>query len=122
MSDHHFSYPVVVPLGAMTISGHSTSPGVDVDVADHRSPHSFMTMGSVRHSPDPSARTPREAGLVAITYELLDAHADTSRLVADRASDAEWQNHLVYLRDLQRVGREALARAALAPSDRALAG
>jgi hypothetical protein len=89
-------------------------PGVGVDVADHRSPHSFMTMGSVRHSPDPSARTPREAGLVAITYELLDAHADTSRLVADRASDAEWQNHLVYLRDLQRVGREALARAALA--------
>jgi hypothetical protein len=26
MNDHHFSYPVVVPLGAMTISGHSTSP------------------------------------------------------------------------------------------------
>ena len=73
-----------------------------------------MTMESVRRSPDPSARTPREAGLVALTYELLDAHADTSRLVADQASDAEWQNHLAYLRDLQRVGREALARAALA--------
>jgi hypothetical protein len=26
MNDHHFSYPVVVPLGAMTISGHSNSP------------------------------------------------------------------------------------------------
>jgi len=26
MNDHHFSYPVVVPLGAMTISGHSTNP------------------------------------------------------------------------------------------------
>jgi hypothetical protein len=25
MNDHHFSYPVVVPLGAMTISGHSTN-------------------------------------------------------------------------------------------------
>jgi hypothetical protein len=25
MSDHHFSYPVVVPLGAMTISGHSSN-------------------------------------------------------------------------------------------------
>ena len=26
MNDHHFSYPVVVPLGTMTISGHSNSP------------------------------------------------------------------------------------------------
>jgi hypothetical protein len=26
MNDHHFSYPVVVPLGAMTISGHSSNP------------------------------------------------------------------------------------------------
>jgi hypothetical protein len=42
---------------------------------------------------------------------LLDAHADTARLAQDYASDAEWQNHLAYLRDLQRVGREALARA-----------
>jgi hypothetical protein len=25
MSDHHFSYPKVVPVGAMTISGHSTN-------------------------------------------------------------------------------------------------
>jgi hypothetical protein len=25
MSDHHFSYPKVVPLGAMTISGHSAN-------------------------------------------------------------------------------------------------
>jgi hypothetical protein len=46
-----------------------------------------------------------------LTYELLDAHADTARLVGDQAGDAEWQNHLAYLRDLQRVGREALARA-----------
>jgi uncharacterized protein YciI len=48
--------------------------------------------------------------LIALTYELLDAHADTARLAHD-ASDAEWDNHLAYLRDLQRVGREALARA-----------
>ncbi|MGZ4232737.1 MAG: hypothetical protein ACXVFQ_08180 [Solirubrobacteraceae bacterium] len=26
MDNHHFSYPVVVPLGTMTISGHSTNP------------------------------------------------------------------------------------------------
>jgi len=68
-----------------------------------------MTMKSVRHHPKPAAGTTREAGLVALTYELLDAHADTARLVGDQAGDAEWQNHLAYLTDLQRVGREALA-------------
>jgi hypothetical protein len=52
------------------------------------------------------------AALVALTYELLDAHADTALLVGDEASGGEWQNHLAYLRDLQRVGRETLARVA----------
>ena len=51
------------------------------------------------------------AALIALTYELLDAHADTGRLVGDEMSDAEWKSHLAYLRDLQRVGRETLARA-----------
>ena len=71
-------------------------------------------MSSVRRSHRPSADTAsgEAATLAALTYELLDAHADTARLVGDQASDAEWENHLVYLRDLQRVGREALARAA----------
>jgi hypothetical protein len=64
---------------------------------------------SARLSADTASEKP--AGLVALTYELLDAHADTARLVGDQAGDAEWQNHLAYLRDLQRVGREALARA-----------
>jgi len=50
-------------------------------------------------------------GIVALTYELLDAHADTAHLARDDAGDAEWQRHLAYLRDLQRVGRETLARA-----------
>jgi hypothetical protein len=49
--------------------------------------------------------------LIALTYELLDAHADTARLALDDSGDGEWDNHLAYLRDLQRVGREALARA-----------
>ena len=57
------------------------------------------------------------AALIAVTYELLDAHADTARLAADGASGAEWDNHLAYLRDLQRVGRETVARADL-PSGR----
>jgi hypothetical protein len=71
-------------------------------------------MSSVRRSLRPSATTPcgEAASLVALIYELLDAHADTARLVSDQAGDTEWQNHLVYMRDLQRVGREALARAA----------
>jgi hypothetical protein len=51
------------------------------------------------------------ASLVALTYELLDAHADTARIAGDDATDEEWRHHLDYLRDLQRVGREALARA-----------
>lgn len=54
----------------------------------------------------------RVAALLALSYELLDAHADTARLAVDEPTD-EWQSHLAYLRDLQRVGREALARAAL---------
>lgn len=61
----------------------------------------------------PSAPAPRDRGdLIALSYELLDAHADTQRLADGAATDAEWESHLVYLRDLQRVGRETLARAA----------
>ncbi len=48
---------------------------------------------------------------MALSYELLDAHADTQRLAGAVATEAEWENHLAYLRDLQRVGREALAQA-----------
>ena len=46
-------------------------------------------------------------------YELLDAHADTAQLAGDGpvATEAEWENHLAYLRDLQRVARETLAHA-----------
>ena len=54
---------------------------------------------------------PPRREIVALTYELLDAHADTAQLAVDEATDDEWQRHLAYLRDLQRVGREALARA-----------
>jgi hypothetical protein len=71
-----------------------------------------MSLWSVSRQPLPPA-DPEEkvAALVALAYELLDAHADTARLYADHADEAEWSNHAAYLRDLQRVGREALARA-----------
>jgi preprotein translocase subunit SecA len=67
---------------------------------------------TIRRSSQPSrAAAQNVAALVAVAYELLDAHADTARLVGNHAIDAEWRIHLAYLRDLQRVGREALAQA-----------
>jgi len=53
-----------------------------------------------------------------LLYELLDAHVDTMRLADDvnLVTDPAWAAHLDYLRDLQRVGREALARAASQPA------
>lgn len=50
--------------------------------------------------------------LACLIYELLDAHDDTARIAAGMVLDARWQAHLQYLRDLQRVGRELLAKAA----------
>ena len=47
-----------------------------------------------------------------LVYELLDAHVDTIRLAHDLDLDPAWAAHLDYLRDLQRVGREALAQGA----------
>jgi hypothetical protein len=47
--------------------------------------------------------------LTDLVYELLDAHCDTICL-ADDADDSAWAAHLSYLRDLQRVGLETLAR------------
>ena len=40
---------------------------------------------------DPDAG--RVDALIALTYELLDAHADTAQLAFDDASDGEWDNH-----------------------------
>ena len=44
-----------------------------------------------------------------LLYELLDAHVDTMRMASGLDGDPAWAAHLDYLRDLQRVGREALA-------------
>ena len=75
---------------------------------------SFHLARTKRRTPPPSGDPVDEkiASLVALAYELLDAHADTAQLDADDASEAEWSSHLGYLRDLQRVGRETLAQAA----------
>jgi hypothetical protein len=57
-------------------------------------------------------RTEMPEQLMLLVYELLDAHADTERLAADLTLDWRWQVHLGYLRDLQCLGREALASGA----------
>jgi hypothetical protein len=49
--------------------------------------------------------------LTCLVYELLDAHDDTARIAAGQNLDRHWRAHLSYLRDLQRVAREVLARA-----------
>ena len=48
--------------------------------------------------------------LSSLLYELLDAHVDTIKLATALEDSQPWAAHLDYLRDLQRVGREALAR------------
>lgn len=61
------------------------------------------------------SRKQTEAHLARVLYELLDAHDDTRVLAATlEHDDVEWAAHLDYLRCLQRVGREALARTTMA--------
>ena len=50
--------------------------------------------------------------LSGLLYELLDAHLDTIELADSLDAHERWAAHLDYLRDLQRVGRETLARVA----------
>jgi hypothetical protein len=58
-----------------------------------------------------------DAYLTRLVYELLDAQDDTARLAGELASDPHWHVQLEYLRDLQRHGRESLARAAAPHAD-----
>lgn len=58
---------------------------------------------------DTSGMTPTDH-LSGLLYELLDAHIDTITLAGALEQNERWAAHLDYLRDLQRVGREALAR------------
>ena len=58
---------------------------------------------------NPIGTTPSDY-LSRLLYELLDAHVDTIKLADPLAVHENWAAHLDYLRDLQRVGRELLAR------------
>ena len=49
--------------------------------------------------------------LVLVVDELIDAHDDTVRLSEELAPDPRWEAHICYLRQLRRLGREALAAA-----------
>ena len=66
---------------------------------------------------------PSAQDLTLLVYELLDAHDDTARLATELAPDLSWEAqvhwevHLGYLRDLQRLGREALALSAAGAND-----
>jgi len=57
-----------------------------------------------------ASTTSDTAHLQALVYELLDAHVDTLTLAAELSENQGWAAHLDYLRDLQRVARETLAR------------
>jgi hypothetical protein len=60
---------------------------------------------------DAGASTTTDADhLAELVYELLDAHLDTINLASEMAENQSWAAHLDYLRGLQRVSREALAR------------
>jgi hypothetical protein len=61
------------------------------------------------HSHISSSAVARSRALERLAYELLDAHADTERLLRLPRSELRWRVHLDYLRDLQRVAREVLA-------------
>jgi hypothetical protein len=50
-----------------------------------------------------------------LVYELLDAHDDTTQIATGQNLDAQWQAHLSYLCDLQRVAREVLSLFTQAP-------
>jgi hypothetical protein len=57
--------------------------------------------------------TTSNTALVALVYELLDAHHDTAELASETGLDCsnmQWRGPLSYLRALQGKGREALAQ------------
>jgi hypothetical protein len=86
--------------GAAGRRGHSLPQAVRAGATD--------TGAGGDRQPDSAAA----ASLVALAYELLDAHADTAQLADGLPYDLSWAAHLDYLRALQRKGRETLARTA----------
>lgn len=62
--------------------------------------------------PISSGSAERAEELARVGSELFDDHADTSRLPEDPSTHLILQTHRHYLRDVQRAGREILARGA----------
>jgi hypothetical protein len=91
---------VCVRLGAAGRHAHSVT----------QTAHPSATDASAGGDRQPDAET--GAGLAALAYELLDAHADTAELADGLQCDWSWAAHLDYLRALQRKGREVLAATA----------
>ena len=91
---------ICLRLGATGRRAHSVPQALDTGASD-------ISAGG-DHQPDAEAA----AGLAALAYELLDAHADTAQLADDLPYELSWAAHLDYLRALQRKGREMLARTA----------
>jgi hypothetical protein len=58
MNDHHFSYPVVVPLEGVTISGHSSPPPAPVAALQTIRPVQALVPPAAEVAP-----VPRSAGL-----------------------------------------------------------
>ena len=57
----------------------------------------------------PDRTTATSVDLEDLVHELLDAHLDTVQLASELEPVPAWRAHLNYLRDLHRVGQEALA-------------
>jgi hypothetical protein len=55
---------------------------------------------------------PAVARLAELVQELLDAHCDTVCLCERVDEDPDWSAHVLYLRDLLRVGQATLAQLA----------
>jgi hypothetical protein len=55
-----------------------------------------------------------DGALVALAYELLDAHLDTVELMPGWVDELGWKAHLDYLRGLVRTAQEMLAEASSA--------
>ena len=58
-----------------------------------------------------SGRPTTAAVLIALAYELLDAHTDTVELALAEAGGLRWAAHLEYLRALHRTAERILAQA-----------
>jgi hypothetical protein len=87
---------ICLRLGPAVLRAHSVPQAV------HPAPE---TTAGDDHLPDAEAA----AGLAALVYEVLDAHADTAQLADGLPYDRPRAAHPDYLRALQRKGRETLA-------------